>query len=231
MWVSMTAALAVMSSVQPTFSLSRLARVSPLPLVSSGGQCSIDVAAALADGNGIKLLVLGTYPADFNMIEYAQKLTYYLPELKAKGVSRVLCAVNGEQASVKKLSELVSLPDDIEMLSDSSGALGREFGVARGWLPDDETVSPYIKLLGMLVGLGAANTLPSVITGYLGNPWGKQGWIERALAQGQQAGRWPDVALDLDAATGRVQRNAFDELPLVGGWGRRPLEVRVAILS
>ena len=38
------------------------------------------------------------------------------------------------------------------------------------------------------------------------------------------------VALDLDGATGRVQRNAFDELPLVGGWGRRPLEVRAAIL-
>ena len=71
----------------------------------------------------------------------------------------------------------------------------------------------------MLLGLGAGNTLPSVITGYLGNPGGKHDWIEQALAQGQQAGRWPDVALDLDAS-GAVTRNAFDELPLVGGWGR-----------
>ena len=78
-------------------------------------------------------------------------------------------------------------------------------------------LSPYVKLLGMLVGLGAGNTLPSVITGYLGNPNGKRGWIEQALAQGQRAGRWPDLALDLDES-GAVTRNAFDELPLVGGW-------------
>lgn len=76
----------------------------------------------------------------------------------------------------------------------------------------------------MLVGLGAANTLPSVITGYLGNPNGKNGWIEQALAQGQRAGRWPGMALDLDA-DGSVKRNSFDELPVVGGWGRRPLEL------
>eukprot|EP00966_Prymnesium_polylepis_P313268 7238663-Prymnesium_polylepis.1 len=76
----------------------------------------------------------------------------------------------------------------------------------------------------MLVGLGAGGTLPSVITGYIGNPWGKAGWIEAALAQGQAAGRWPGMALDL-GADGAVERNAFTELPLVGGWGRRPLEL------
>jgi len=85
-------------------------------------------------------------------------------------------------------------------------------------------ISPYVKLLGMLLGLGAANTLPSVIAGYIGNPSGKNGWIQQALAQGQRKGRWPDVALDLDER-GDVTRNAFDELPLVGGWGRRPLEL------
>ena len=52
----------------------------------------------------------------------------------------------------------------------------------------------------MLVGLGASATLPSVITGYLGNPWGSSGWIESSLAQGQKAGRWPDIALELDGA-------------------------------
>ena len=47
-------------------------------------------------------------------------------------------------------------------------------------------LNPYLKLLGMLVGLGASATLPSVITGYLGNPWGKSEWIESSLAQGQK---------------------------------------------
>ena len=96
-------------------------------------------------------------------------------------------------------------------------------------------LNPYLKLLGMLVGLGASATLPSVITGYLGNPWGKSEWIESSLAQGQKvaltlplplplpltltltltlgltptltllkAGRWPDVALELDSAGATV---------------------------
>ena len=93
----------------------------------------------------------------------------------------------------------------------------------RGWLPESE-LNPYVKLLGMLVGLGASATLPSVITGYLGNPSGSSGWIEASLAQGQKAGRWPDTVLDLDAAGG-VAGNKFAELPAVGGWGRRPLEL------
>ena len=88
----------------------------------------------------------------------------------------------------------------------------------------DVPVSPYAKLFGMLVGLGARDTLPSVITGYLGNPSGKHEWIEASLAQGQKKGRFPSSVLDLDASGG-VTRNPFDELPLVGGWGRRPLEL------
>ena len=71
-----------------------------------------------------------------------------------------------------------------------------------------------------------ARRLPSVITGYLGNPNGKNGWIVDALAQGQKAGRptFSGIILDLDGA-GKVTRNAFDELPVVSGWGRRPLEL------
>ena len=81
-------------------------------------------------------------------------------------------------------------------LSDEAGEAGRDFGVGRGFMPDEDKVtlplsklsdsvkdvdvpvSPYAKLFGMLVGLGAAQTLPSVITGYLGNPSGKHEWIE-----------------------------------------------------
>ena len=76
----------------------------------------------------------------------------------------------------------------------------------------------------MLFGLGAWATLPAVIGGYIGNPNGNSGWIEGALAQGGRAGRWPDNALDLDGS-GAVVENKFAELPLVGGWGRRPLEL------
>ena len=149
------------------------------------------------------------------------------------GLSDAACLSADLSALRVCVAAVVGLPSEVELLSDEEGVAGRAFGVSRGWLPDmdklelgetEVPLSPYVKLLGMLVGLGAGNTLPSVITGYLGNPNGKRGWIEQALAQGQKAGRWPDIALDLDES-GAVTRNAFDELPLVGGWGRRPLEL------
>jgi len=161
------------------------------------------------------------------MIEYAQRLRHYLPQLQEKGVGRVLCTVNGKPDSCKLLAELLNLPADIELLSDETGEAGRAFAVSRGWRPDDDNLSPYAKLFGMLLGAGAWRTLPSVITGYLGNPSGKNEWIKSSLAQGQAAGRFTfnGIILDVDETTGTVTRNAFDELPLVGGWGRRPLEL------
>lgn len=180
---------------------------------------------------------------DFNMIEYAQRLNHFLPQLQAKGVGRVICIVNGSPKSCQKLSEMLDLSPEIELLSDEAGDAGREFGVGRGFMPDDDKVtvplsklleslddidvpiSPYAKLFAMLLGAGARDTLPSVITGYLGNPSGKHEWIEASLAQGQRQGRWPANVLELDAASGTVARNPFDELPVVGGWGRRPFEL------
>jgi hypothetical protein len=66
-------------------------------------------------------------------------------------------------------------------------------------------------------------TLPAVIGGYIGNPFIPQPWIEDALAVGQKQGRWPDNALEI-AADGSIQ-NKFKELPVVGSWPRRPLEL------
>merc|ERR1711966_398757 len=75
-----------------------------------------------------------------------------------------------------------------------------------------------------LFGLGAWATLPAVVGGYLGNPFTPQPWIEDALAVGQKKGRWPDTALELDEE-GNVAVNKFSELPVVGDWPRRPLEL------
>ncbi len=200
-----------------------LGRTLPRVVGAGGSDGLLDLGAALSSGPGTKLLVLGTYPNDFNNIEYAQKLRHYLPRLRQAGVERCLFVMNGSPASCRKLAGMLELPDEIEVFADEPGDAGREFGVSCGWLPDSE-LSPYLKLLGMLVGLGAARTLPSVIAGYVGNPWGKAEWISAALAQGQQAGRWPDFVLEMEA-DGSLRRNPFEELPLVGGWGRRPLEL------
>jgi len=55
--------------------------------------------------------------------------------------------------------------------------------------------------------------------------------MEDALAVGQWQGRWPDTALELEksssdaAAVPVVKVNKFANLPLVGTWPRRPLEL------
>jgi hypothetical protein len=191
-------------------------------------EVSIDLGAELsaATASGEKAVcVLATYAADFNAIEYAQRMRHYLPKLRARGVGRVLFVVNGSPEAAARLAELVDLPADIELLADPAGVAGRAFGVSRGWRPDDVELSPYVKLFGMLFGLGAWATLPAVIGGYIGNPFVPQPWIEDALAQGQLAGRWPATALVLDTATSAVVVNKFTELPIVGSWPRRPLEL------
>lgn len=170
-------------------------------------------------------VIFGTYAADFNAIEYGQRVRHYLPKLRQRGVERVLFIVNAEPDAARTLADRLDLPEAVELLADPTGAAGLAFGVARGWRPDDAEMSPYLKLFGMLFGLGAWATLPAVIGGYLGNPLGGQPWIEDALAQGARAGRWPANALELDPATGEVLENKFAALPLVGSWPRRPLEL------
>jgi hypothetical protein len=172
------------------------------------------------------LVVFGTYAADFNAIEYAQRLRHYLPLLR-QGRNHPLasCAfvVNGQPSAALELARLVDLPAEVELWTDNTGGAGRAFGVSRGWLPDRPDVNPFLKLFGMLWGLGAWATLPAVIGGYLGNPLRGQPWIQDALEVGQRMGRWPDNALEI-AEDGTVS-NKFEDLPLVGSWPRRPLEL------
>jgi len=181
----------------------------------------------LKNPSGKSMFVFGTYAADFNAIEYVQRLRYYLPILKSDcGVSKFGIVLNCQPAAAKALLEAVELDsDEVDIFVDNTGQAGKKFGVQRGWLPDNGDVNPFLKfkLFGMLWGLGAWATLPAVIGGYIGNPLVPQPWIQDALAVGQEKGRWPDNALEI-ADDGTVT-NKFDDLPLVGSWPRRPLEL------
>lgn len=185
----------------------------------------VDIGTIIDNLRGGSIIVFGTYAADFNMIEYCQRLRHYIPKLKDKGVANYLVVVNGSPFAANHLSKLLDLPNEINVLCDPNGTIGRAFGVSSGWKSEDKSMNPYIKLFGMLWGLGAYATLPAVIGGYLGNPWSPQPWIEEALAQGQVTGRWPDTALEIDKNSGRIIKNKFDDLPVVGAWQRRPLEL------
>ena len=67
-------------------------------------------------------------------------------------------------------------------------------------------------------------TLPSVLGGYLGNPFDAQPWIEDALAVGTRKNWFPTNALEM-TSDGKVIKNKFADLPYVGSWKRRPLEL------
>ena len=128
--------------------------------VSSVSGKSVDLGDFLSSGEGRSMLVLGTYAADFNAIEYAQRLRYYLPNLKECGVSKCGLVLNCRQDAAKALAEAVDLDisDDqggITLMVDPDGQAGRAFGVGRGWLPENKEISPFLKLFGMLFGLGA----------------------------------------------------------------------------
>ena len=161
-----------------------------LPRVSDGEL--VDVGAALATSTAKTMLVLGTHAADFNAVEYCQRLRFFLPRLQEKGIERFIMVINGEPVQCSKLASLVELPPAVELLADPTGEAGRRFGVSRGFKPDDAEISPFVKLFAMGIGIGPPwQTLPAVLVGYFGNPNGKRAWIEAGMQQGQAAGRWP----------------------------------------
>lgn len=195
--------------------------------VSSVDGKSVDLGKYLATNNKSdkSLLILGTYAADFNAIEYCQRLRYYLPQLQAVGVSKFGLVLNCQKDAALALCDAVDLDtSQVDIMVDNTGQAARTYGVGRGWLPDNEDISPFLKLFGMLWGLGAWATLPAVIGGYLGNPFVGQPWIDDAMAVGIRKGRWPDNSMELDN-DGNIVENKFAELPLVGDWPRRPLEL------
>lgn len=223
--------VAIITNSPATHAFAPLAGVS---VNSVRTEAPVDLADFLTNGNDNNsndntMLVFGTYAADFNAIEYAQRLRYYAPLLREQGlVQKIGLVLNCDPAAARALAARVDLfngsENNIELLTDPTGAAGRAFGVGRGWRPDDASLSPYLKLFGMLWGLGAWATLPAVLGGYVGNPFGPgQPWIADALAVGQRQGRWPDTALVLDDEN--ILENKFDALPVVGSWPRPPLEL------
>ena len=105
------------------------------------------------DSSGAECTPCYTY-ADARPDEYAQRLRHSIPQLREKRVERFVVVVNGEPSACTKLASFLSLPPEVELLSDPSGEAGRRFGVSRGWRPDDAGLNPYLKLYLMLFGIG-----------------------------------------------------------------------------
>lgn len=229
--VSSVFIIALLVSIDPTAAFAPL-EGAKVTSVATGESVDIGEYLSNVEDGGKSMVVMGTYAADFNAVEYAQRLRYYAPELKKRGISKFGLVLNSKADAAGILADAVDLagaggeenPVEIDVLVDPLGEAGRVFGVKRGFQPDNGALSPYLKLFVMLWGIGAWATLPAVIGGYIGNPLSPQPWIEDALAVGQKKKRWPDTALEL-SGDGAVSTNKFKELPVIGGWSRRPLEL------
>ena len=81
-----------------------------LPRISDGED--VNLGQALGSTTEKTLLCFGTHAADFNTVEYMQRLRFFLPKLQAKGISRVLMVVNGDVMQLRKLSELLDMPSE-----------------------------------------------------------------------------------------------------------------------
>jgi len=194
------------------------------PLLNSTTSEPVSLLSLLSSPSTKTITIFSTYASDFNNIEYAQRLTHYLPLLESKGVTKCNMIINGSPTQCELFRSLVSLPSSVTIISDPSGICGQKFGVNLGWRSDDDSLSPYFKLYMMLFGFGAWATLPSVIGGYIGNPFKPQPWIETAMRDNIVKRRFPTNGLTLDSDN-LIISNKFSELPLVGSWPRRPLEL------
>lgn len=155
-------ASALLSILHPSSAYAPLAGVTARSVKTSEDVDLSDFISTPSSKGKKTMLVLATYAADFNAIEYAQRLRYYMPQLQERGITKIGMVLNCESDSAKALVDLVDLPCDssegygVTLMVDPLGEAGRAFGVGTGWRPDDKEMSPYVKLFGMLWGLGVS---------------------------------------------------------------------------
>ncbi|KAG2483176.1 hypothetical protein HYH03_017968 [Edaphochlamys debaryana] len=108
-----------------------------------------------------------THFADLSSWELAQKLVKVIPTLEASGV-RVALVGLGSVQNAQEFARVLNVPMDRLYASPDGGALYRALGFSGGF-GEDLPVSPYLKLLPMLAGVGSPGTLQEVIRGYVGD--------------------------------------------------------------
>ncbi|KAK9821991.1 hypothetical protein WJX81_004152 [Elliptochloris bilobata] len=107
-----------------------------------------------------------THFADLSSWELAQRLVKVIPTLQAGGV-QVFAVGLGSPEQGRRFAQLLEFPAEV-LFADPEGACHRALGFSRGFAPEAR-VSPYLKLLPMLAGIGSPGTLLEVIRGYVGD--------------------------------------------------------------
>ena len=70
----------------------------------------VDIGLAIGSSKSGSMIIFGTYAADFNTIEYGQRLRYYIPLLKEKGINNFKMIINSTPEAAKQLASFIALP-------------------------------------------------------------------------------------------------------------------------
>mmetsp|Transcript_41903 Transcript_41903/g.127077 ORF Transcript_41903/g.127077 Transcript_41903/m.127077 type:complete len:343 (-) Transcript_41903:290-1318(-) len=200
-----------------------------LPVVATSDD-EVPLGSLLTDDpNQTTVLACLSHFGDFNAWEVTQQyITAVKDGLFGSNCNFVLVGIGSAEAARQFESDL-SLKDPsidkvVTLVADENGAVTDALDCYKGWLVIDKKhankwpatdVSPYIKLLGMIVGLGSPGTIEKVIYGYVGDQNGSKRsrkWVVDALLQGSKQGRWP-----------RIAEEAFEGIPDESGL--RPFEL------
>lgn len=118
------------------------------------------------------VIICLSHCADLGSPELVQRLLKdnIVRELQSAGV-KVFLITLGSQGNARAFKMLFGEEafEDLPLYVDTDGSLYRSMGFSRGFAPDNDAISPYIRLLAMLSGLGSAGTLREVFRGYVGD--------------------------------------------------------------
>jgi hypothetical protein len=119
------------------------------------------------------LLFVLTHAADLAPWELVPLALKALPKLREAGV-QVVFVVLGDAKNAAALADRLRIPPAL-LFADPTAATHDALGFSRGFDPDAPVkVSPYVRLLAMLAGIGSPGTIARVIRGYVGDREGDE---------------------------------------------------------
>jgi hypothetical protein len=121
-----------------------------------------------------------THLGDLASFELAQQAVYYLPQIRSKKIGFLAITPGAKQESAEKFCSLTNFPIE-NLYIDKSAKLYDELQFSKGFLPQNSNISPYLKLLPMLMGIGSPGTIPEVLRGYFGDKNAPSSWIQESL--------------------------------------------------
>ncbi|KAG2423523.1 hypothetical protein HXX76_015271 [Chlamydomonas incerta] len=112
------------------------------------------------------VVVCLTHFADLTSWELAQKLVKIIPTLEGSGV-KVMVLGLGNVNNAQEFARILKFPMD-RLYAYPTADLYTALGFNPGFAPQLQ-VSPYVKLLPMLAGVGSPGTIQEVVRGYVGD--------------------------------------------------------------